>query len=365
MTVQVFVPRWMDRTDTNAQNSNARALLSRFADPRARWTAISSQEQAPQLTPEVLSTRRISGSRWWQWELARAYQSDFNAVFYPGPHWSDQAGLRLRALRGKHTPVIATLEGVIATPESVRKLSALVGHAVFSQPNTEQAVPRIKWMYERADHIIAVSPFLARVAAFLYGEKVSCLPLGLEGSIFHSAGREEPARCRVVTCGTIKNSKNPQLFLGVAARYADADFVWFGNGEMIDRLRAEVKQKGLANARFPGALQPPALAEEFRKSSMFVLPSRSEGVPKVTQEAAACGLPVVLHGFFEAPTVVHGQNGLVAWSDEEFTEQVGALIHDRETRMKMGQRGAKMAEEWDWDRIAPQWEDLVIQCARG
>ena len=108
----------------------------------------------------------------------------------------------------------------------------------------------------------------------------------------------------------------------------------------------------------------PVLAEEFRKSSIFVLPSRSEGVPKVTQEAAACGLPVVLHGFFEAPTVVHEQNGLVAWSDEEFSQHVGALIHDRDTRTQMGRRGAEMAQEWDWDPIATQWEALLIQWAR-
>ena len=243
MTVHVFVPRWMDRTDTNAQNSNARALLSRFADPRARWTAISSQKPAPQLPSGVLETQHISSSRWWQWELARAYQSDFDAVFYPGPHWGDRAGLKLRALRGKRTPVVATLEGVIASPELVSKLSAFVGHEVFSQPNTEQAIPRIRAMYERADHIIAVSPFLARVAAFQYGEKVSCPPLGLEGTVFHSVARAEPTRCRVVTCGTVKNSKNPQLFLGLAERYPGADFVWFGGGEMIDRLRAEVRQK--------------------------------------------------------------------------------------------------------------------------
>lgn len=351
----------MDRSDTNSQNANARALLSRFKDPRARWTAICSEEPAGSIRQNGVETLRLSGSRFWQCELGAAYQSGFDAVFYPGPHWGDQLGLRLRRLSGRRSPVIATLEGLITSPQSIERLSNLVGHPVFSQPNTDAAVPRLRWLYESADHIIAVSPFLARAAAFLYGDKVSCLPLGLEANIFHNADRQEPSRCRIVGCGTVKSSKHPQMFLGLAERYKEADFVWFGDGEMVRALMTEASQMGLENLSFPGALPPALLAEEFRKSSIFVLPSRSEGVPKVTQEAAACGLPIVLHGFFEAPTVVHERNGLVAWSGEELSDYVGALIHDPAMRLTMGQQGAAMAREWDWERIAPQWEDLIIR----
>jgi glycosyltransferase involved in cell wall biosynthesis len=81
----------------------------------------------------------------------------------------------------------------------------------------------------------------------------------------------------------------------------------------------------------------------------------------VTHEAASSGLPIVLNGFYEAPTVIHEQNGLVAWSDEELIEHVGTLIRDPDKRARMGQRSAEMAKEWDWDLIAPRWEKLIIQ----
>jgi glycosyltransferase involved in cell wall biosynthesis len=361
--VRFFVPRWMDRVNTNAQNSNARALLSRFSDPRARWTAVCSEEPDDSIRRNGIETLRLSRSRWWEFRLACSYQSRFDAVFYPGPHWGDKVGLRVRRLAGKRTPVIATIEGIIASSAAVQQFSNLVGHPVFSQPGTDDRVPRLRWMYESADHIVAISPFLARFAQFLYGDKVSCLPLGVERSIFHSIGRREPARCRIVGCGTVKSSKNPQAFLRLAARHKQADFVWFGDGEMVQQLTAEARRMGIDNLRFPGALQPELLAEEFRKSSFFVLPSHAEGVPKVTQEAAACGLPIVLFGFFEAPTVIHQRNGLVAWSDEELSEHVNTLIHEAEIRSKMGQQSTEMAKDWDWERIAPQWESLVIRLA--
>jgi glycosyltransferase involved in cell wall biosynthesis len=352
----------MDLSNANAQNSNARALLSRFSDNRARWTTICSEELADSVGKNgIVDTHRIFRSRFWQVQLALAYQSKFDVVFYPGPHWADKAGLTCRRLTGRHTSVVATIEGIIAGPDSLQQLTKLVGHPVFSQPGADAAVPRIRWMYETSDHIIAISPFLARVAKTLYGDKVSYLPIGLEDSIFHNRGRREPDQCRVVGCGTVKGSKNPEIFLRLAERYKGANFVWFGDGELRQSLNREAIRMGLKNLQFPGALSPKTLAEEFRRSSIFVLPSHAEGVPKVTQEAAACGLPVVLCGFYEAPTVVHRTNGLVAWSDEDLIEQVGALTEDPESRSAMGQRGAEMAKQWSWDSIAREWENLLLQ----
>ncbi len=362
MAVQVFVPRWMDRSDTNAQNLNARALLSRFSNPRAQWMALRS-DPVDFASGNGCEPLRISRSRWWELELALLYQSKFDAVFYPGPHWGDLAGLRLRSLSGRRAQVIATLEGIIASPDSVKRVSDFVGHEVFSQPGTEKSLPRIRRLYADSDHIIAISPFLARVAKFLYGEKVSYLPLGIESTTFHSEGRQESSGCRVVGCGTVKSSKHPQMFLSLAERFREADFVWFGNGELTGPLNAEAKRRGLSNLRFPGPLTPERLAEEFRRSSLLVLPSHAEGAPKVAQEAVACGLPVVLNGYYESPTVIHEVNGLVAWSDEELIAHTGALIHDPEKRRNMGKRGAAMAQDWDWDLIAPQWEEFVIKLA--
>jgi glycosyltransferase involved in cell wall biosynthesis len=361
MAVRVFVPRWIDRTITNAQNANARALLTRFADPRAQWIAVGNDPPSGTLVKQGVRVVRLPRSRLWSYGLALAYQRPFDAIFYPGVDWPDEFGMKFRRLSGRSTPVIATMEGLIADTNTVSRISQHVGHPVFAQPGVEHGISRIREMYEAADQIIAISPFLARVARLLYGEKVSELPLGVDGGVFHSLGRREPERCRVLGCGTVKSSKNPQAFLRLAARFQQADFVWYGNGPMLQSLTAEAARLGIGNLRFPGSLSPELLAEEFRQSSILALPSSSEGVPKVTHEAAACGLPVVLNGYYEAPTVIHQHNGLVAWSDEEFAASLGLLIDDLETRNRMGQRGAEMAKEWSWDRIAPQWEDLILR----
>jgi len=362
-SLHIFVPRWMNRSDRNAQNSNAKALLSRFSDPEVRWTAIAGEDPIPAVVKNGIDILRFSRGHLWPYELLLSYQKRFDAIFYPGVMWPDEFGLKVRRASGRRIPVITTMEGVLADSANMARLAEHFGHPVFSQPGVEHAIPRIRSLYENSDHIIAISPFLARAGELLYGKKVSHLLLGIETEIFHSEDRKEPERCRVVTAGTIKGSKNPELFLDIAARYKDADFVWFGDGEMRSLLIEKAKSMGMANLTFPGSSSPEKLADEFRNSSIFVLTSRSEGVPKVTQEAAACGLPVVLNGFFEAPSVVHEQNGLVAWSDEELTEQVSRLLQDSTMRARMGQKGAEMAKSWDWNRIAPQWEQLIVDVA--
>src|SRR5258708_4103663 len=162
MAVHIFVPRWMNRSITNAQNSNARALLSCFSDPRAQWTAIGTDQPPDAVIRNGVKIIQLFHSGLWTYQLALAYQSRFDAIFYPGVEWADELGMRLRRLSRRRIPVIATIEGIIAGQKDVDRLSDLVGHPVFSQPGVDHAIPRIRAMYEQADHIIAISPFLAR-----------------------------------------------------------------------------------------------------------------------------------------------------------------------------------------------------------
>src|SRR5438270_1370579 len=111
-SVHIFVPRWMDQKNTNAQNSNAKALLSRTSDSRAHWTALCSDAPAAPVVSNGIDLLRLSTSRTWRTELFLLYQKKFDAIFYPGVTWADDFGLSLRALTRRRVPVIATLEGI-------------------------------------------------------------------------------------------------------------------------------------------------------------------------------------------------------------------------------------------------------------
>ncbi len=87
-----------------------------------------------------------------------------------------------------------------------------------------------------------------------------------------------------------------------------------GDGEQRDALTAAVAALGLDGmVCLAGYVAPgPALDAEYEDADVFVLPSLSEGIPKVLFEAMARAMPVVATKVGGVPDVVcDGENGLL------------------------------------------------------
>lgn len=67
-----------------------------------------------------------------------------------------------------------------------------------------------------------------------------------------------------------------------------------GEGGQEKELRSRVSHLGLGESiTMPGHLSESALSDEYRKATIFVLPSWSEGFPTVLAEAMDAGLPII------------------------------------------------------------------------
>jgi len=361
---RILVPRFLDRDNHNAQNLNAKALLSRFVSEDCTWigTHYGNPEPAVLANPQAKLTQ-LWQRRLWLWRMWLLYMQPADALFYPGREAVDLAGVRWRKRLYPRYPIIATLEGLAGTEARERQLTDWAGHLVYCQRVDQQTMDRVDSILGFADHIVALSPFLAEMGRRLYGDKFSVLPLGIDTSIFHPSAGKDEGRMRVVSAGRVETHKRPELFLAMAENFPKVDFIWYGEGSLRRALTEEAMSRKLENISFPGGLPPAALADEFRRADLFVMPSKSEGVPKVTQEAAACGLPVILFGYYESPSVVDGENGFVVWSDEAMFSRLAELLGNPELLVTMGQNGARLAKSWEWDVLAPQWERHVHDLA--
>lgn len=361
-TKEILVPRLADSANVNAQNLNAKSLLRRFRNVSARWSMPYYDGPLPEMTASAnVRLTHLLPRYFWMPHLVAWYQSPTNGIFYPGIEWPDEWGLRLRSAAGRKVPVIATLEGLAGTPERERQLREWAGHPVYCQAVSESQLRRLDYIYQVSDHIIAISPFLARMGAKIYGNKFSVHMLGVDGAVFRPLPRIKRQRPVVINIGNLRSHKRPEVFLELAYRCTEADFVWYGEGDMRASLVREAEARRLANIRFPGARTPVELADELRSATLLAMPSRAEGVPKVTQEAAACGLPIVIFGYYESPTAIDGQNGFVVWSDEEFFRRIETLLSNSRLAADMGARSAEMAQAWNWDTLAPEWERQILQ----
>jgi glycosyltransferase involved in cell wall biosynthesis len=145
-----------------------------------------------------------------------------------------------------------------------------------------------------------------------------------------------------------------------------------GVGEFVEAAR-QLKQSG-TNARFilvgkPDPNNPASVTEVvlrawqkegivecwghredmptvFHAAHIVCLPSYREGLPKVLQEAAACGLPIVATDVPGCREVVReGENGLLvpARDAQALAKALIRLIEDSEIRAKMGRRSREIA----------------------
>lgn len=367
-TRRILFARSVDADNFNAQAKNVQNILRHWRSSRVRPVAFSfrTPDAVVAANPSV-DIIRIAPDRLWRAKVFAAYFGAFDAVFCPGlHHYADWAALKLRALCGRPLKIIATIEGLLG-PEGDTALdrdrSNVVGHPIYSQK-----VPLNEWrrtddLLAVAQHIVAISPFLARQASARYGATVSTLPLGVDVSLFRRTQWQRRDRPRVVCAAHVRAHKQPDVFLRLATRFPQADFTWFGEGELRAPLIEQARREGVVNLAFPGLVPPETLARMFADADIMVLPSRNEGVPKVTQEAAAAGLAQLVFGFYETPSVVDGMNGFVVWDEDEMAEKLGTLIANAELRERMGRAGVEMARNWSWDEIAPKWESAIISAA--
>lgn len=366
MSKQVLVPIVVDEANLNPQSNNVRELLSRWQGDVVHFHTFAYGEPDPRVTAKACVTvNRLWRRHLWQLHVFISYIKQYDCIFYPGVYPADFAGLRWRRLWGYQAPVIATLEGLLGDGARESEYARWAGHPVYCQPVAPERLAAIDHTYLQAEKIIAISPFLARMGARRFGEKFLVLPLGINPHWYYPAPRQENLRVRVVAAGGVRSHKRPELFLQLAERHRECDFIWYGEGDQKAHLQKVALEKELRNLRFPGALPPAELGAAFRQADIFVLPSCSEGVPKVTQEAAACGLAQVIFGYYEAPSVVDGINGLVAWSDEEWFEKTARLIADRQLTRQLGAAGADLARHWDWQRVAGQWQSALTAVLRS
>lgn len=118
---------------------------------------------------------------------------------------------------------------------------------------------------------------------------------------------------------------------------------------ILEKLQQIISEEGLQErVIFAGELSPEELRNWYAASSLVVLPSYSEGLPKVLLEAQAMERPAVAYnvgGVSEA--IRNSETGyLIKKGDiEGLTSRLKELIEDPDMRREMGQRGRKFVVE--------------------
>lgn len=345
----LFLPM-VDAGNTNAQSLNVREIVLRLDPERFQCTLWYEHEPDPRLQN----------------------RPDIGLLRLPA---SGKTSRILREMMAGHD-IIAYIDYSPASylllhlPRALRRKTRTVFHAEAPAAQIENPSSSLQFLYRgiisRCDFYTGITEFVARDVLRNMKRQVShLLPVGVDTHRFAPPAKRANPSPVVLFAGTVIERKGAHHVVDAAARFPQATFrlVGAGRGGFEDLLRRRIAESGLKNVTLEGSKTQAEMLEIMRASDIFMLPSRLEGIPKVTLEAAASGLPCVIFRDYETPSVMDQVTGFQVETVEEMMQALERLISDRPLRERMGAAARLHMERFDWDLVAKQWQNAYLEIA--
>ena len=169
---------------------------------------------------------------------------------------------------------------------------------------------------------------------------------------------------RIIAAGRYVHQKGFDMLLEawniINKNVSDWHLYIFGNENRERYQKIVDKYKMNNNTHLMGATKD--IAEEFSKSSIFVLSSRFEGFGLVLAEAMSCGLPCVS---FDCPygprdIITDREDGILVENGnvEALSKAIELLMADEDLRKSMGEKALINVARYYSKNIMTRWEDL-------
>jgi glycosyltransferase involved in cell wall biosynthesis len=346
----LFMPP-VDVGSVNAQSLNVRELVLRF-DPE-----------------------RLESTLWYETE--------------PDPRLRDREGIRLLQLPSSRKTVRILREQLagydligytdcspatyifLHLPRALRKGTATVFHAEGTNPSAQLASGSalMRRLYQgilpNCDVHTAITDCVARDMEGMRVSSQYILPVGVDLRSFSPPASRPNTTPTVLFVGTLIERKGPADVVQAAAHFPHVRFRLVGSARdgYEGVLQRSVAERGLRNVTIEGSKTQQDIAEIMRESDILLLPSRLEGMPKVTLEAAATGLPCIVFNDYQTPSVVHGVTGFQVSSFDEMVKSLGTLLQDSELRRRMGAEARQHVQQFDWEVVAKIWSNAYLEIA--
>jgi mannosylfructose-phosphate synthase len=133
--------------------------------------------------------------------------------------------------------------------------------------------------------------------------------------------------------------------------------------ELINKLKTIIDEEGIGGrVQLTGYIEDQYMAANYQFSEFFVMPSLFEPFGMTSQEAMACGKPVIASRFGGIRNVIDsGRTGFLVdpTNAEEFAEVMLKLLRDQGLAKQTGLNARKLImEEYSWEAIAGKHLDF-------
>lgn len=294
--------------------------------------------------------------------LLRGERFDVVNVHTPVPGAAELAALAASVSR---VPYVVTYHaGRLESQSRVLNVAAAAHRATFE-----------RLLIARASGLIAVSPYVARHV--FGGRDAHIVPPGVDAARFRPVADAVPGR--ILFVGPVSRAYAwkglPTLrdaFVRIADEFPEAHLRIVGDGDLAESYREWARERELAaRVEIVGRVPDDALAEEYSRASMVVLPSwtSAESFGMVLAEANACARPVIGSDVGGIPFFVrHEDNGLLVRPKfvTGLADAMRRLLKDPSEARAMGERGReRVAREHPWPLVARQTAHALATAVDG
>ncbi|RJP27568.1 MAG: glycosyltransferase family 4 protein [Candidatus Omnitrophota bacterium] len=219
-------------------------------------------------------------------------------------------------------------------------------------------------VYRYADVVTAnTRGALETLAKFVPSAKLALVPNLLSIPELNQASQKRSA---LLAVGRLSHQKAYDILLAAFAEVSSHFPHWrleiVGEGELRENLKEMANQLGISqNVIWRGHQSNPFVF--YRKTEIFVLASRYEGMPNAMLEAMVCGMPVIVTDASPGPLeyVKHEKTGLVVPVEnvQLLSDAMMRLIRDTDLRKRLGQAGKERVAECEIRHGLPVWEHVL------
>ncbi|MBM3273336.1 glycosyltransferase family 4 protein [Candidatus Kaiserbacteria bacterium] len=204
--------------------------------------------------------------------------------------------------------------------------------------------------FDTADYVFVNSPFCYEtfVNEGYPKEKLVMLPRGFNPAIYKPVAQPDTV-FRAIFVGQLLVRKGLKYLLEAWARLnlPNAELLLVGN--LMDEARPAVEPYlSRPDVRHIGFVPDPVAA--YNSATVFVFPSVDEGSAKVTYEAMACELPVIVTPN-AGSLAVDGEDGFIVpiRSVDALMEKILFFYEHRDAAREMGKTARRHIESYTWD----------------
>ncbi len=232
--------------------------------------------------------------------------------------------------------------------------------------------PIIRTIWKRAGAVVANSKGLKELALLTSpDQEISVIYNGIDVSEFKpDLNRTNDGNgLRIVCVSRLIERKGIKYLIEAIGKLKNKNIklVLVGEGNQEEELKKLAQDLGISDiVDFKGYISHDNIADIYRNSDVFILPSLNEGMSNALLEGMASGLTVIVTDTGGTVELLDGNGIIIPMGDSDaIVEAIRRLMDHPDERKRMNMRSRQIAELMDWKAVGESYlklyEDVMIK----